>query len=64
MTTLHKCLKEWEKNTMVYLHYIQGMSASEYNNGFADGLEMALKSFREHVKECSDYQITKEVDAR
>ncbi|AEG61628.1 hypothetical protein [Desulforamulus ruminis] len=64
MTSLQQCLKEWEKNTIVYLHYIQGMSSSEYNNGFADGLEMALKSFHEYVKNCPDYEIIEEVDGR
>ncbi|CCO08221.1 hypothetical protein [Desulforamulus hydrothermalis] len=63
MASLQECLKKWEKSTIIYLHYIQGMSASEYNSGFADGLEMALKSFREHLKNCPDYQITEEVTA-
>ncbi|MCL5780289.1 cap-binding protein [Desulforamulus profundi] len=62
MASLQECLKKWEKSTIIYLHYIQGMSSNEYNNGFADGLEMALKSFQEHVKECPDYQITGEVE--
>ncbi|RYD03880.1 hypothetical protein N752_17515 [Desulforamulus aquiferis] len=46
MASLQECLKQWEKSTIVYLHYMQGMSSSEYNSGFADGLEMALKSFK------------------
>jgi len=64
LASLQECLKKWEKSTIVYLHYIQAMSSSEYNNGFADGLEMALRSFQEHVKECSDYVITEEVDTQ
>lgn len=62
--SLVQCLKEWEKSTIVYLHYMQGMSASEYNSGFADGLQMALKSFQEHVKDCPDYEITQEVESK
>ncbi|AQS58203.1 cap-binding protein [Desulforamulus ferrireducens] len=64
MASLQECLKEWEKSTIIYLHYIQGMSSNEYNSGFADGLEMALKSFREHVKNCPDYESIKEVDSQ
>lgn len=60
MATLSECLKNWEKATTIYLHYIQGMATSEYNNGFADGLEMALRSFQDHVKDCKDYEIIKE----
>lgn len=63
MASLAECLKNWEKNATVYIHYINGMSTSEYNNGFADGLEMALNSFREYVKDCPDYEIIKEGDA-
>lgn len=63
MASLPECLKKWEKSTIIYLHYMEGMSANEYNTGFADGLQMALKSFQEHVKECPDYEITEEVEA-
>ena len=62
--SLAQCLKDWEKSTIVYLHYMQGMSANEYNSGFADGLEMALKSFQEYVKDCPDYEITQEVESK
>ncbi|MDO7786971.1 cap-binding protein [Desulforamulus aquiferis] len=64
MASLQECLKQWEKSTIVYLHYMQGMSSSEYNSGFADGLEMALKSFQEHVKDCSEYEIIEEDEAK
>ncbi|WP_041274396.1 hypothetical protein [Desulforamulus reducens] len=60
MASLLEQLKQWEKSTIVYLHYINGMSSSEYNNGFADGLEMAIKSFQEHLKDCPEYEITEQ----
>lgn len=60
MASLKECLKEWEKSSIVYLHYMKGMSSSEYNSGFADGIEMAVRSFHEHVKDCADYEIIKE----
>ncbi|GAB6181690.1 hypothetical protein JCM14036_30090 [Desulfotomaculum defluvii] len=60
MASLQEQLKQWEKNTIIYLHYIKGMSTSEYNNGFADGLEMAINSFQEYLKDCPDYEITEQ----
>ncbi|MBM7854829.1 hypothetical protein JOC37_001207 [Desulfohalotomaculum tongense] len=53
--TVWEAIKKWEKDTTVYLHYSREMKNSEYNQGFADGLEAALTSLRSYLKECADY---------
>ncbi|MBO8137603.1 MAG: cap-binding protein [Desulfotomaculum sp.] len=54
--TVLEAIKKWEKDTTVYLHYNREMKNSEYNQGFADGLEAALASLKSYLKDCTDYK--------
>ncbi len=55
-----EAIKQWEKATIVYLDYTREMKNSEYNQGFADGLETALQSMKAYLEECPDYNAGRE----
>ncbi len=55
-----EAVKQWEKATTIYLDYAREMKNSEYNQGFADGLEAALESFKSYLKECPEYNARRE----
>ncbi|WP_031515985.1 hypothetical protein [Desulfofalx alkaliphila] len=54
--TISEAIKKWERDTTVYIHYSREMKTSEYNQGFADGLEMAVKSLKSALKEYPDLE--------
>lgn len=54
---LLEVIKKWEKETTVYLDYMREMKSTDYNIGFADGLESAVQSLKAHLKDCPDVTV-------
>lgn len=46
-----KALQEWVKDTTVYLDFNTARQTSEYNTGFAEGIEMAMTSLKAYLKD-------------
>ncbi|MTI81751.1 MAG: cap-binding protein [Firmicutes bacterium] len=54
-----EAIDKWEKDTTVYIHYSREMKSSEYNQGFADGLDTALASLKSHIEDCTESEKSK-----
>ncbi|MCL6560224.1 MAG: hypothetical protein K6U74_15805 [Firmicutes bacterium] len=50
---INAIIDEWSKEFTVYLHYIREMKASEYNIGYADGIESAINMLHDLLQKVS-----------
>lgn len=49
---IREAVDRWVKDITVYLDYLGEMGTSEYNAGFADGINNALESLKAYLDQC------------